>query len=106
MGQQLPKIAKSQSVKTANTYLNNPLCYMQTSDGRVIDLTHLCGQSPTANLGVPSSMGGQLPTTVSSQGVPSSMGRKLPKTASSQAPQVYNSAAIRAFDDSVYGKGN
>ncbi len=77
VGEPLPKTARSQSVETANTYFSEPLCYFQTSDSRVIDLTYLCGQAPT-----------------------------LQAVSYPQSPQVYDARAIRTFDDSVYGEGN
>lgn len=76
-GEQLPETARFQSVETANTYFDEPLCYIQTSDSRVIDLTHLCGRPPT-----------------------------LPPFSYPRPPQVYDNRAIRTFDDSVYGEGN
>lgn len=55
-----------------------PLCYLQTSDGKVWDLNQLCQQQPQE-------------TTV----------RSTP-----QIRSPYNASNIRKFDDDLYGEGN
>lgn len=54
-----------------------PICYMQTAEGKVLDLTSLCKEQPGSNL----------------SGV-------------SPAPRPYNASAIKKFDDELYGEGN
>lgn len=54
-----------------------PLCFMQTADGNVLDLTNLCKEQPGSNL-----------------------------SASRPNPRPYNTSAIKKFDDDLYGEGN
>ncbi len=71
--------AKQQLAQLGNEI---PLCYIQTSDGRVLDLTNLCKeQSGTGETG----------TNVS---------------AVRSVPSPYNNSAIKKFDDELYGEGN
>jgi len=58
-----------------------PLCYLQTSDGKVFDLTNLCKEQTGAETG----------TNVS---------------AVRSVPSPYNNANIKKFDDELYGEGN
>ncbi len=37
--------ASSQTIKTGSS-LEVPFCYMQTKEGKIIDLTKICGQTP------------------------------------------------------------
>ncbi|MEW5860559.1 MAG: FxLYD domain-containing protein [Cyanobacteriota bacterium] len=39
-------IANFQAVSASVSEIDTPFCYMQTSDGRTLDLTQLCGQKP------------------------------------------------------------
>ena len=59
--------------------VETPLCYLQTPDGKTWDLNSLCEQ--------------------------------VPQEANSSKPKVafvnpYNNAAIKKFDDDLYGQGN
>jgi hypothetical protein len=74
---QQPETTSFQPVEAVDTYLDEPFCYIRASDGRVIDLTNLCGQTHTVSL-----------------------------SSYPRPPQVHNTGAIKAFDDSVYGEGN
>jgi len=76
-GRQLPETASLLTVEAVGNDFDEPFCYIQATDGRVIDLTNLCGQTPTLSV------------------------FSYPRP-----PQAYNTGAIRAFDASVYGEGN
>lgn len=69
---------KSQPKQIVQTEPETPLCYLQTSDGKVWNLNQLCQQQPKA-------------TTASS----------TPRVAS-----PYNASTIKKFDDDLYGAGN
>ena len=58
-----------------------PLCYIQTADGKVFDLTNLCEEQTETGTG----------TNVS---------------AVRPVPSPYNNATIKKFDDELYGEGN
>ena len=58
-----------------------PICYIQTADGKVFDLTNLCKEQTGSETG----------TNVS---------------AVRPVPSPYNNAAIKKFDDELYGEGN
>lgn len=73
--QENQSVEASQEVKQSGVEV--PLCFMQTADGKVLDLTSLCKEQPGANL-----------------------------SASSPAPSPYNTSAIKKFDDDLYGEGN
>jgi hypothetical protein len=72
-----PETARYQSVEAVDPYFDEPFCYIRMSDGSIIVLTNLCGQNST-----------------------------LSRSIYPRSPQAYNTRAIRAFDDSVYGAGN
>lgn len=59
-----------------------PLCYIQTSDGKVLDLTNLCKE--------------QAQSGISASNV----------NVARPAPSPYNNSAIKKFDDELYGEGN
>lgn len=59
-----------------------PLCYLQTADGKVFDLTNLCKEQTET---------GETGTNVS---------------AVRSVPSPYNNATIKKFDDELYGEGN
>lgn len=44
-----PISASSQYPEVQNSDVDVPLCYLQTADGRTLDLQKLCGNSPTSN---------------------------------------------------------
>lgn len=56
---------------------SQPACFMQTSDGQIVNLSKLCGAQP-------------------SQPTPAIVSR----------PTKYDPAAIKKFDDELYGPGN
>lgn len=56
-----------------------PLCYIQTADGKVFDLTNLCKEQTGTGTNV---------------------------SAVRPMPSPYNNAAIKKFDDELYGEGN
>lgn len=66
--------AKQQLAQLGNEV---PLCYIQTSDGRVLDLTNLCKEQTGTNVSA------------------------IPPVSS-----PYNNSAIKKFDDELYGEGN
>lgn len=72
---QTPSVEAKQQL--AEFRIEVPLCYIQTSDGRVLDLTNLCKE--------------QSGTTVS---------------AVRPITSPYNNSAIKKFDDELYGVGN
>lgn len=67
-----------QPPQVAQTEPETPLCYLQTSDGKVWDLNQLCQQQAQE-------------TTA----------RSTP-----QIRSPYNTSNIKKFDDDLYGKGN
>jgi hypothetical protein len=72
-----PPASSFQPLEPVNPNFDEPFCYFQASNGRVIDLTSLCGQTST-----------------------------LPLFSYPSPPQVYDAGAISTFDDAVYGEGN
>ncbi|KJH72310.1 hypothetical protein [Aliterella atlantica] len=69
---------KSQPTRIVQIEPETPLCYLQTSDGKVWNLNQLCEQQPQE-------------TTA----------RSTPRIAS-----PYNASTIKRFDDDLYGEGN
>lgn len=69
-----------QQAETINPNLGEPVCYIQTEDGRVLELSQLCGKEPVNSTN-------------------RSNNRTYP-----QPPNVYNMAAMQAFDNSLYGQ--
>lgn len=64
-----------------NMNIDDPVCYIETADGTVLDLSNLCGKEQPSP-----------PTTTA---------RTYP-----QPPQVYNIKNLKNFDDSWYGVDN
>ncbi len=63
------------------TEVDVPLCYVQwASDNRLVDLTQLCGNQP--------------------------QDLRRSQVTYPQPPTPYDRAAVKSFDDSVYGVGN
>lgn len=73
----IPPNKETQSVEVKQSGTDVPLCFMQTADGNVLDLTSLCKEQPGSNL-----------------------------SASRPTPRLYNTSAIKKFDDDLYGEGN
>lgn len=73
----LPVVQPSQGKEVASE-VNVPVCYMQTADGNILDLSSLCDKQKIATI-------------------------RLRRPA---APRVYNPALIKKFDDELYGEGN
>lgn len=69
---------KSQPTQIVQNEPETPLCYLQTSDGKVWNLNQLCEQQPQE-------------TTA----------RSTPRITS-----PYNASNIKRFDDDLYGEGN
>jgi len=72
-----PPAASFQPLEPVDPNFDEPFCYFRATNGRVIDLTSLCGQTPT-----------------------------LPLFSYPSPPQIYDAGTISAFDDAVYGEGN
>jgi hypothetical protein len=72
----LPLPQETQSPEVAKSEIDIPICYMQTADGRSLDLSSLCEEQP---------------------------GNSSIRSARS-SPSPYNATAIKKFDDELYGK--
>lgn len=67
---------KTESSEVIKSKIDVPICYMQTANGTILDLSSLCKQS--SNL----------------------------RTRSTQpSPSPYNYSSIKKFDDELYGEG-
>lgn len=69
---------KPENAEVVKAELETPLCYLQTPDGKTWNLDSLCEQTPKD-------------------------GNSSPRVA---VTNPYNNAAIKKFDDDVYGEGN
>lgn len=82
-GQSSPQVSQPATVTreaaSTNTQAqaDTPLCYAQLPNGRTVNLSEICGDQTN--------------------------GARLAQSTYSQPPVVYDDAAIKAFDDSVYG---
>lgn len=68
----------TQSLEISKFEVDVPVCYMQTANGRIVDLSSFCEKQPVDSgiLSAPPS------------------------------PSPYNAAAIKKFDDELYGEEN
>ncbi|MEQ8753892.1 MAG: hypothetical protein RID09_10305 [Coleofasciculus sp. G1-WW12-02] len=76
-----PVLPDTQPQGSINLNIDDPVCYMQTEDGTVLDLSNLCGKEQLSR--------------------PTSTARTY-----AQQPQVYNVKKLKEFDDSLYGPEN
>lgn len=76
-GVTVPLPQTTQSTETIKSKISVPICYMETANGKILDLSSLCKQS----------------TNFRNRSNPSSF-------------SPYNSSAIKKFDDELYEKGN
>ncbi|MEQ9551829.1 MAG: hypothetical protein RIM23_19740 [Coleofasciculus sp. G3-WIS-01] len=74
-------VPDNQPQGSINMNVDDPVCYMQTADGTVLDLSNLCGKDQPS------------PPTATALTYP-------------QQPQVYNVKNLKNFDDSWYGVDN
>lgn len=74
----LPSIEKTQSSEVIESKVNIPMCYMETADGVILDLSNLCRQQFT----------------------------DLDTRSTPPSPSLYNNSMINKFDDELYGKEN
>lgn len=67
---------KPESLEVIKSKIDVPLCYMETANGTILDLSSLCQQSPN-----------------------------LRTLLNQPSPHPYNYSLIKKFDDELYGEG-